>query len=321
MKRFIIIFALATGFMSQAAAQEYEYIPIVREGVQWVYYQVLAQNSLQEQWSYDVEPFIYEFKGDTVVRNTTYKKLYIRRANPKYDGKDEFCVALAHENREKGVYAIIQNPSWYNYHPIMGKYELARDENINPCGIDNHLIYDFALGEYYIFSQTPMLERDRDDMFTIKDWEYVEIAGKLRKRYNTSKPYRYIIEGIGYVVSGYPEYMTEDSETLTKDQFLYYLRFAHPIADFIQLNPRCSTTHWFSHVIEDGQIVYKGEFYDNFQRIFPEFSEAVSVQDIHATTVASEDGKSPIFDLQGRVVTGTPAPGIYVKQGKKVVVE
>lgn len=43
----------------------------------------------------------------------------------------------------------------------------------------------------------------------------------------------------------------------------------------------------------------------------------VGIEDVKAAAAAD----SPIFDLQGRVVTGTPAPGIYVKQGKKVVVE
>ena len=41
----------------------------------------------------------------------------------------------------------------------------------------------------------------------------------------------------------------------------------------------------------------------------------VGIEDVKAA------GDSRLYDLQGRVVTGTPAPGIYVKQGKKVVVE
>ena len=45
----------------------------------------------------------------------------------------------------------------------------------------------------------------------------------------------------------------------------------------------------------------------------------VAVEDVKVTPAAAADSR--LYDLQGRVVTGTPAPGIYVKQGKKVVVE
>ena len=47
------------------------------------------------------------------------------------------------------------------------------------------------------------------------------------------------------------------------------------------------------------------------------FSAPVAVEDVKVTPAA---GDSRYYDLQGRPVTGTPAPGIYIHQGKKVVV-
>ena len=73
-----------------------------------------------------------------------------------------------------------------------------------------------------------------------------------------------------------------------------------------------STKEYFTGSPSDAEVGYMGEPY-RVKVVLP----PVGIEDVKAADAS--EGRT--YDLQGRPVTGTPAPGIYVKQGKKVVVE
>ena len=78
----------------------------------------------------------------------------------------------------------------------------------------------------------------------------LEINGTLRECYETNVPYRKLIEGIGYVQTNWEH---QDNE---------YLSFAN----FINLSSMEFGNHHrvLSHVIENGNVVFKGELYNFF---------------------------------------------------------
>ena len=65
--------------MTQAAAQEYEYVPFVREGVKWVY------RIYNDGGFYPTDPSVpegrtymkLEFKGDTTINGKIYMAIHI----------------------------------------------------------------------------------------------------------------------------------------------------------------------------------------------------------------------------------------------------
>ena len=81
MKKTLLISILALLGMTQAVAQEYEYVPFVREGVKWTY-------SIQDyhyEKDYETNPArgdnkVYrtlEIKGDTVINGKSYKAMHM----------------------------------------------------------------------------------------------------------------------------------------------------------------------------------------------------------------------------------------------------
>ena len=63
------VFIICLLGMSQVAAQEYEYVPFVREGVKWVcYYENNGQFPLFDQYyRVGINYFTLEINGDTII--------------------------------------------------------------------------------------------------------------------------------------------------------------------------------------------------------------------------------------------------------------
>ncbi|MBR3728099.1 MAG: hypothetical protein IKN10_03885, partial [Muribaculaceae bacterium] len=77
MKKTILITILALLGMTQAVAQEYEYVPFVREGVKWV---CDAPNI--GYWPQDYHRYYnLELKGDTVIDGKCYKAMHKYRGD------------------------------------------------------------------------------------------------------------------------------------------------------------------------------------------------------------------------------------------------
>ncbi len=66
---------------------------------------------------------------------------------------------------------------------------------------------------------------------------------------------------------------------------------------------------------------YKGEIIIQNDKLMDMVRKKLGIEDVNSIiTLKKEDDKSPLFDLQGRKVQN-PANGLYIKDGKKVVVK
>ena len=116
MKKIIISLLMLMG-ITGVQAQEYEYVPLVREGVKWVYYLGMRKSGdMTTQW----RTLTIEFKGDTTLNDyytpcsldNTFKKCYMT-IDPDYkevlpvtsDENGCFLAALMRE-KDKRVFAI-----------------------------------------------------------------------------------------------------------------------------------------------------------------------------------------------------------------------
>jgi hypothetical protein len=234
MKKIILMMAFALLGIGQNMAQEADYTPFVREGVQWVCYFVHYWDNDYMGFKPGQTFFTLELKGDTVINGKEYKMMH------KYSGiginpdDDTVLACLREENRI--VYAIIPEGMASNsflvgygelWDSVVGNslYNMARSGQ-------EIILYEFNETEAY-YKYIYALERDNFNYLGI---DKVDVGGQQVNRH-TFNHYGfdfYIIEGIGYdgFDPGYPlSYGT--------DMYPYYL----------------------SHVVQDGKIIYKGANY------------------------------------------------------------
>ena len=74
MKKTLLISLLALLGMTQAVAQEYEYVPFVREGVKWVYsvFNSDTWNDLVPEIPIGMHYCTLEIKGERLINGKTY---------------------------------------------------------------------------------------------------------------------------------------------------------------------------------------------------------------------------------------------------------
>lgn len=271
--------------ITAAQAQEYEYVPLVREGVQWVFAYYLGRGYYGDEYTYYTD----ELKGDTIIGDYSFKKLY------RYFGK-ELDVSSTHpyaymREADKRVYAVLNSQN------NIGDYNLYRTGGLvipseNYDAIGEYIIYDFNdmetlynhsivssySGEYlqFIFGQGDTIINNR----LLKTYELTQIHNGMK-----------IIESIGGDCVG---------------GLLRPLKVS-------SVNCPCSETVGLSHVIENGEIIYKGCRYDILK-------ETVGVKQI---TIDPEKPANDIYyNLLGEPVSTTKptTPGIYIKGCRKVIV-
>ena len=244
MKQTILFTFLALLGISQAAAQDYEYVPFVREGVKWVYCIV----NYDDSWYGKADPHFpigltyqtLEFKGDTVINGLTYKAMHKyggRSINPE---NDTIPVYMREEN--KVVYCIVPDRKFYWECPTFLWGDMD-SYNLKLAG-EEFILYNF--NDPVTFLDTARCDEEFYTPFTHLYTDKVAIGNNLAQRYAFDGGYDdfYVVEGIGY--DGWSSYPL-------RLWFAFYptgsLRF-HQEADF-----------YLSHVIEDGKIVYKGKRY------------------------------------------------------------
>ena len=229
MKKTIAIILLVLFGLSQAMAQEYEYVPFVREGVKWVY---IVDNPIQGLGyedgfiPYGEHQYTLEIKGDTLIGDKNYKPVHLYSGNTIDEVNDTVPVYLREE--DKVVYGIIPDDRRFWECPI-GLGTVVDGMNLSSTvqtGIE-FVLYDF---------------NDPESFYSCYDYAHTDlfqIGNQLRKRLCFTYEGEYIIEGLGYVgIVGMPlNYFYEITIGLTQ-----------------------VVTH-LSHVIENGEIVYKTEWY------------------------------------------------------------
>lgn len=261
MKKTLILTLLALLGLTQAMAQEYEYIPFVREGVKWVYCIYNDGDFFDPDphfpigWTYQT----LEFKGDTVINGRTYKAMH------KYSGKaidqenDTIPVYLREEN--KVVYGIVPDGKFYRDCPIA----LWADEefyNLKLSG-EEFILYDF--NDPVSFLDGVLDEEHTTEPFAYLNTELIAIGNHLAKRHEFQYETNfYLVEGIGYdglssytLMLWFTPYVTG---TLRYQEAEFYL----------------------SHVVEDGKIIYKGIGYEEPEPFFGDYNGdgVVNVSDV-----------------------------------------
>jgi hypothetical protein len=294
MKKTLLISILAMLGLTQAAAQEYEYVPFVREGVKWVYYYINEPSPV-----HGVDPDLalgkvfltLEFKGDTVIGGKTYKAMHKYYGNSINNENDTIPVYLREDN--KVVYGImLGGPESLNRDCFLG-YGFDDIFFLNIWDGNEFVLYDFNDTQHYYESFFNSSDSDpNNELLSFLYSDTITLGNKPAKR-NIFK-YRFnnicFIEGIGYdgQNSGYPlAYMY--SELMSDPPF------------------------HLSHVIEAGQIIYKGMCYspDNMTGI----DEVVADQ-------RPRHYDDNYYNLMGQPVgKDIPStPGIYIHHGKKIVI-
>ena len=145
MKKTILIVIIALLGIPQLAAQEYEYVPFVREGVKWVYYYdnpVSGINYGDIFLPYGEHFYTFEMQGDTIINGKSYKPIHLYSGTSIDYDNDTIPVYLREE--DKVVYGIIPDGKRYFECPIglgTSVYDLQIHSTIK-TGVE-FVLYDF----------------------------------------------------------------------------------------------------------------------------------------------------------------------------------
>ena len=236
--------------MTQAAAQEYEYVPFVREGVKWTY----SIDDYRFFEDYETNPArgdnkVYrtlEIKGDTVINGKTYKAMHMCTDDVYSEPKDVVPIYLREEN--KMVYGIVPDGKHYD-DATLGHMAIYSGEEF--------LLYDF---------QDPVTYWENlinDDWLNIPlQMDTIKVGGHYVKRLFDERQegdYFQIIEGIGAMgMNSYP------------------LCFLMPVATGIHMSEYYSLVK----VEEDGAVIYPHPGYAE-DRYMPLIQEGVKWVNVH----------------------------------------
>lgn len=226
MKKTLLITILTLLGMTQAAAQEYEYVPFVREGVKWI---------CDEPYSHVVyfghHYFTLELSGDTVINGKSYKAMH------KYSGdainklNDTIPVYLREDN--KVVYGIVPDGKTYPDCPVgMNWWPEARE--VIESG-QEFILYDFNDPVNFIKNNFKYPVEGTPNGYYVRYvlTDQIDVAGKEVNCYTFDSSF--VIEGIGCdgYESGYPlsplykklYFVIDNGDTtyITKDTFDWYL--------------------------------------------------------------------------------------------------
>ena len=248
MNKTLLFTLLALLGMTQAVAQNDDYLPTVREGVKWINEKVIINNGDTTQYYY-----IYEFSGLDNDEYYTNLNGDINNACYYYTGdhldveQDSLIAGLRDVNR--GVTCFRNNA--YNKE-LSENRSLFRLYYATDGG--TWFMYDFssprACLNYYFNVQYYEVEWNghdpvlTEDNFIVTDPIEIEGVECMRCAYydEQGNPLAYIVEGIGF-----------DSYDMG-DLLTPFTRRPDPNADYQEY---CG----LSHVVKDGQIIYKGMRY------------------------------------------------------------
>ncbi len=258
MKKTILITLLALLGMTQAVAQEYEYVPFVREGVKWVYnisdyhYYHLKDNPANGDF---IAHRILEFRGDTVINGKTYKAMHMCVDDVDSEPNDVVVIYLREE--DKVVYGIIPDGKLYYDCHVYNYYTQPLD--LDYYNGEEFVLYDFndpvAYWDGIFASPTYQNEYYEDYYYNLFSTDTIVVGNHMAKCYDGGISYYNFktIEGIGWVAS-YGN---------TNVLCLHYPQWGSIYA----------SSFWFSHVKEDGEIVYPQGYVDD--RYLPLIREGV----------------------------------------------
>ncbi len=245
MNKTFLITVLALLGLSQAVAQEYEYVPFVREGVKWVYCydSPFFSHDMPDGHQY----FAFEMRGDTVYdgKHFTPLRLYYVNYNGEEIVQDYTPVYLREEN--KVVYGIHLDGYIHPQCPV-GYGTYINGTYLKSVPKEEFVLYDFNDPEN-IYQD--MLSWERNKYLST---DTIKLGSQYRKRHHYNAFYgdeNIIIEGIGCDGDG-----------------------SMPLFYFPTYITGLQVHYNLSHVIEDGEIIYRGDDYTE-DRYMPIVREGV----------------------------------------------
>jgi hypothetical protein len=284
MNKFLLFSLLALLGMTQLSAQEYEYVPFVREGVKWVYLYSYCDQFF-EPTEYGKVWLTLEIKGDTVINGKTYKAMHKYFGDAINEENDTIPVYLREEN--KVVYGIVPDGILYPDCMIgIARNLILHNQIING---EEFVLYDFLDPETFWSSY---LSEDDLEGFALSDT--IRIGNHLAKKYDISGFGNDIfIEGIGFDSYG-------NGYTIYPFMPMFVGGFGY---DY----------YLFSHVVENDEIIYKALRYERGG--YNSIGEMVADQ---SQRVLDENYYNLMGQPVGKELPTTP--GIYIHQGKKICV-
>ncbi len=285
MKKTLLITLLTLLGFTQATAQEYEYVPFVREGVKWVYsvFNSDTWNDLVPEVPIGMHYCTLEIKGERLINGKTYKAMH------KYSGSgidtenDTVPIYLREEN--KVVYGIIPDGKLYLDCPI------RVSGMIDVYGGEEFVLYDFNDQKAF---WCMMLNDYNDDAYEFISSDTIPLGTHFVKRYINRYVGNdfYCIEGVGIDQPG-------NGYTLC-----FFMGF---------LTNGGSLLFQLSHVIENGEIIYRGLYFNPDH--WTDIDEVVADQ-------RPRQYDDNYYNLMGQPVGKVlpTTPGIYIHHGKKICV-
>ena len=221
--------------LTQAVAQEYEYVPFVREGVKWVFYydNPITAFSYEDGFiPYGEHYYTFEMKGDTVIDGKSYKPVHLYSSGCRINEINDTVPVYVREE-DKVVYGFIPDDRRYWECPI----------GIRTMVLGLKLISSVKTREEFIlydFNDPATFYGTTSDDYGYDHTDTIQIGNYLRKRLQFGSCDDYIIEGIGYAgnAPGMP------------------LNYFYAVTTGLN-----QVVNHLSHVIEDGEIIYKTEWY------------------------------------------------------------
>ena len=300
MKNTILSILLALLGMTQMVAQNDDYLPIVREGVKWVNEKVIINNGDTTHYYYtyefcgkDSDELYTNLEGD--INNACY---YYTSDNLDVE-KDSLIAGLRDVNTNVTCFrnnaylkVLSEKRSLFRllYASDGGTWTLYQFFSPGDC-----LNYYFNVQYYELYPNggEPILTTDN---FIVIDPIEIEGVECIRCAYydEQGNPLAYIVEGIGF-----------DSYDMG-DLLTPFTRRPDPTADYQEY---CG----LSHVVKDGKIIYKGMRYR--EGVQTGINEVVADQ---PRGVVDDNYYNLMGQAVGKDIPTTP--GIYIHQGRKIVV-
>ena len=285
--------------------QDLDYIPIAREGVKWVNEKVIVNHGDTTRFYYKYEFCGYDSAWTDITGNGPCKACYYYTGD-KLDVNTDSLIAGLDSNRSLTMSgrnyaygkALFEDKLLLHVARFVGiggdTFLYVFNDKTPPTSAFSNTI------EYYLICQESMHE-DSTHLLTRENFlqvEPIEIESIPCRRWailgEQGDTLALLVEGIGF-----------DSRDMG-DLLTPFMRQPDHDADYQEW---CG----LSHVVKDGQIIYKGMRYR--PGVLVGIDEAVADR-------TARPADPHYYDLMGRAVgTDVPStPGIYIHNGKKIIV-
>lgn len=287
-------------YLVQLAAQELPFIPVVREGVQWVHGMVYTNENKRS--TINENKMTIEFLGDSIVNGVTYKKcirtfnkadkiLVSNSGNTFSITTEPTVIGLCREfvEDDKQYFNVIYTDRYIDEMLVYAPYVLPYNDNevtVYRLDVNSENPLECFINDIKIYYP------DYSNIFyNFEEKSTIEINGSQRyfmKYGNKLGGYELWTEGIGYDSWG-------QSTNVILPRMLGGVYYA------TELN----------HVVEEGKVVYKSPLFDE---------NLVDVMSAIDNVQVNPIKDNRYYNLMGQPVSN-PSEGIYIHNGKKVIVK